>query len=116
MPDLDMLAYLPLFLNSLLDCLCDPFGEVRAQATKVLQVGTLSPNLPITRHLARHAVGDPLEPWWRPYTRGTLQLVRGMVPSRLWMLCCVRALRVVHSHTTEAEAARCRVPRRVSRR
>ena len=39
MPDLDMLAYLPLFLNSLLDCLCDPFGEVRAQATKVLQVG-----------------------------------------------------------------------------
>ena len=40
-PDLDMLAYLPLFLNSLLDCLCDPFGEVRAQATKVLQVGRL---------------------------------------------------------------------------
>ena len=37
-PDLDMLAHLPLFLGSLLDCLCDPFGEVRAQATKVLQV------------------------------------------------------------------------------
>ncbi|CAL8466856.1 g6392 [Coccomyxa elongata] len=36
-PDLDMLAHLPLFLGSLLDCLCDPFGEVRAQATKVLQ-------------------------------------------------------------------------------
>jgi vacuole morphology and inheritance protein 14 len=36
-PDLDMLAYLPLFLSSLLDCLCDPFTEVRAQATKVLQ-------------------------------------------------------------------------------
>ncbi len=38
-PDLDMVSYLPLFLDSLLDCLCDPFGEVRAQATKVLQVG-----------------------------------------------------------------------------
>ena len=48
-PDLDMLAYLPLFLNSLLDCLCDPFGEVRAQATKVLQVGRLSPQPDISQ-------------------------------------------------------------------
>ena len=36
-PDLDMLAHLPRFLERLLDCLRDPLGEVRAQAAKVLQ-------------------------------------------------------------------------------
>ncbi len=37
MPDLDMLAHLPRFLERLLDCLRDPLGEVRVQAAKVLQ-------------------------------------------------------------------------------
>lgn len=36
-PDLDMLAHLPRFLERLLDCLRDPLGEVRVQAAKVLQ-------------------------------------------------------------------------------
>lgn len=37
-PDLDIVAYLPLFLGSLMECLTDPLVEVRSKATKVLQV------------------------------------------------------------------------------
>ncbi len=40
-PDLDMLAHLPRFLERLLDCLRDPLGEVRVQAAKVLQARPL---------------------------------------------------------------------------
>lgn len=58
-PDLDMLAHLPLFLGSLLDCLCDPFGEVRAQATKVLQV-VPSLTLPLNARLSVRAGLDLL--------------------------------------------------------
>ncbi|KAK9844103.1 hypothetical protein WJX81_004529 [Elliptochloris bilobata] len=36
-PDLDMLAHLPRFLERMLDCLRDPMCEVRVQAAKVLQ-------------------------------------------------------------------------------
>lgn len=37
-PDLDIVAYLPLFLSSLMECLTDPLIEVRSKAAKVLQV------------------------------------------------------------------------------
>ena len=37
-PDLDIVAYLPLFLSSLMECLTDPLSEVRSKAAKVLQV------------------------------------------------------------------------------
>ena len=37
-PDLDIVAYLPLLLSSLMDCLTDPLSEVRSKAAKVLQV------------------------------------------------------------------------------
>ncbi|CAL5227221.1 g10142 [Coccomyxa viridis] len=36
-PDLDIVAYLPLFLSSLMDCLTDPLSDVRSKAAKVLQ-------------------------------------------------------------------------------
>ena len=39
-PDLDIVAYLPLFLSSLMDCLTDPLMEVRSKAAKVLQVSS----------------------------------------------------------------------------
>ena len=45
-PDLDMLAHLPRFLERLLDCLRDPLGEVRVQAAKVLQARPLPHWLP----------------------------------------------------------------------
>ena len=37
-PDLDIVAYLPLLLSSLMECLTDPLIEVRSKAAKVLQV------------------------------------------------------------------------------
>ena len=40
-PDLDIVAYLPLFLSSLMECLTDPLNEVRSKAAKVLQVAML---------------------------------------------------------------------------
>ena len=42
-PDLDIVAYLPLFLSSLMDCLTDPLMEVRSKAAKVLQVSSPQP-------------------------------------------------------------------------
>ncbi len=40
-PDLDIVAYLPLFLSSLMDCLTDPLSDVRSKAAKVLQVAVV---------------------------------------------------------------------------
>ena len=45
-PDLDIVAYLPLFLSSLMECLTDPLSEVRSKAAKVLQV-SIPPSRPL---------------------------------------------------------------------
>ena len=57
-PDLDLLAVLPQFLGRLLDCLTDPWMEVRTQATKVLRVGPLitQAHLVPTHHSSASAI------------------------------------------------------------
>ena len=58
-PDLDIVAYLPLFLSSLMDCLTDPLMEVRSKAAKVLQVSSPQSALLATKH-GRSLLGDGL--------------------------------------------------------
>ena len=48
-PDLDIVAYLPLFLGSLIDCLTDPLMEVRSKAAKVLQVSSTQSGVLMSR-------------------------------------------------------------------
>ena len=79
-PDLDIVAYLPLFLSSLMDCLTDPLMEVRSKAAKVLQVSSplseLHASIPVRKHSCVRA-----------YMRGVLAESNATRLSSQWHCC-----------------------------